>query len=169
MADLLTDHWEFPPFRREGAAAVSVGTCAGSDLTVVKPRTYMNRSGRALAGLIGQAGFEPARDLLVMVDDFALPGGTFRVRARGSAGGHNGLRSVQDALGTTEYARLRLGVGPLPSGIGDTAGYVLEPFPKTELDELLDIAPDVRDAIECWVAEGIETAMNQFNRRGVDE
>ncbi|HLB76972.1 MAG TPA: aminoacyl-tRNA hydrolase, partial [Candidatus Dormibacteraeota bacterium] len=111
---------------------------------------------------------DPARDLLVLVDDFALPLGQFRLRARGSAGGHNGLESIEAALGSREYARLRIGIGPLPEEGIDAADFVLSPFEPRELDVLLNLMPTLTDAVECWVIEGIAVAMNQFNRLGRD-
>jgi len=136
---------------------------------LVKPQTYMNRSGDAVARLRSAPGFDPTRDLLVLVDDLALPLGTFRLKAQGSAGGHNGLRSVEDALGTGEYARLRIGIGPVPDGVDDQAQFVLERFAREELAVLADLLPDLADAVECWLDEGIEQAMNRYNRRGTTE
>jgi PTH1 family peptidyl-tRNA hydrolase len=110
-----------------------------------------------------------SRDLLVLVDDFALPLGTFRLRALGSAGGHNGLRSVEAALGTNTYARLRIGIGPVPEDVDDPADFVLAPLARHERAVLIDLLPGLADAVECWLDEGIEEAMNRFNRRGTTE
>lgn len=132
---------------------------------LLKPQTYMNRSGVALRPLLGTPAFAPSRDLLILVDDLALPLGGFRLRARGSAGGHNGLLSVEDALASQEYARLRIGIGPCPEE-EDQAEWVLQPFARRELAVLADLLPELADAVECWLDEGIETAMNRFNRRG---
>jgi PTH1 family peptidyl-tRNA hydrolase len=129
----------------------------------VKPQTYMNRSGAALAPLRALPGFDPASDLLVLVDDVALPMGRFRLRGAGSAGGHNGLKSIEGALQRQDYPRLRIGVGPKPAEVDDLADYVLADFTPEErrtLDELLD---PMADAVECWLREGIEQAMNQYN------
>ena len=102
----------------------------------------------------------------MIVDDVAIPIGTYRVRARGSAGGHNGLKSVQHALGTMEYGRLRVGI--LPSDerrqVGDLADFVLAPFGKDEREEILALLPDLTRIAELWLREGIEVAMNTFNR-----
>jgi PTH1 family peptidyl-tRNA hydrolase len=125
----------------------------------------MNRSGAALAPLRGQAGFDPAADLLVLVDEAALPLGRFRLRARGSAGGHNGLRSIEGALRSQEYARLRIGVGAPPDDRSDLADHVLDRFDPAEraaLDQLLD---PMAEAVECWITDGIDSAMNLFNRK----
>ncbi len=129
----------------------------------------MNRSGAAVRELLTAVTVDPARDLLVLVDDVALPLGSFRLRARGSAGGHNGLRSIEAALGSGDYARLRIGVGPMPEGVDDQADFVLGQFERGELSALVDLLPDLADAVECWLAEGIDEAMNRFNRRGSTE
>jgi PTH1 family peptidyl-tRNA hydrolase len=129
----------------------------------------MNRSGDAMRPLLATSGFDPAHDLLVLVDDLALPLGSLRLRAKGSAGGHNGLESVEDALGSQEYARLRIGVGPLPEDVDDQADYVLANFEPEELTTLASLLPALVDAVECWLTEGVEAAMNRFNRRGSEE
>lgn len=124
----------------------------------------MNRSGGALASLRAADAFDPAQDLLVLVDDVALDVGRFRVRGAGSAGGHNGLKSVEGVLRRQDYARLRIGVGPRPMGLDDLADFVLDRFTPEEraaLDALLD---PMAEAVECWLDEGIERAMNRFNR-----
>jgi PTH1 family peptidyl-tRNA hydrolase len=143
---------------------VAEGTWGGVAVQVVKPQTYMNRSGAVLAPLRDAAGFDPARDLLVLVDDVALDVGRFRLRGAGSAGGHNGLKSVEGALRRQDYARLRIGVGPRPMEYDDLADFVLDGFTPEErkvLDALLD---PMAEAVECWVEDGIERAMNRFNR-----
>lgn len=126
----------------------------------------MNLSGAALRPLLAEPGFDAARDLLVLVDDAAIPLGTFRLRASGSAGGHNGLRSVEDTLRSREYARLRIGVGPVAEGLDDLADHVLAAFTQDEMDQLDPLWPVMVDAVECWVADGIEEAMQRFNKTG---
>jgi len=143
---------------------VAEGSRAGVPVQVIKPQTYMNRSGAVLAPLKAEDGFDPARDLLVLVDDVALDVGRFRLRGAGSAGGHNGLKSVEAALRRQDYARLRIGVGPRPMDYDDLADFVLDGFTpeeRTVLDGLLD---PMAEAVECWLDEGIERAMNRFNR-----
>lgn len=134
-------------------------------VAVVKPQTYMNLSGDALEPLLRQPEFDPPHDLLVLVDDAALPLGTFRLRARGSSGGHNGLESVEQALGSRAYPRLRIGIGPVPEDVDDLADFVLAPFTRREAAVLREILPEMAEAAECWVAEGIQRAMNRFNRK----
>lgn len=130
---------------------------------VLKPQTYMNRSGAALAPARARPAFDPTRDLLVLVDDVALPAGRFRLRGAGSAGGHNGLRSIEESLARQDYARLRIGVGPVDPG-KDLADFVLAPLPPDDDGQIAALLDPMTDAVECWLIEGIEPAMNQFNR-----
>jgi PTH1 family peptidyl-tRNA hydrolase len=163
LADHLVARWRFGAFKRGERARQAEGNLDGDTVRVVKPQTYMNRSGAALAPLRALPGFDPATDLLVLVDDVALPLGRFRLRGAGSAGGHNGLKSIEGALQRQDYARLRIGVGPVPEGLDDLADFVLADFDAEErrvLDQLLD---PMADAVECWLAEGIERAMSRFN------
>lgn len=164
LADFLAARWSLPPFRRAGPARHTEGRWQDHPVRLIKPLTYMNRSGAALAALRLLPDFVPARDLLILVDDVALPAGRFRLRAAGSAGGHNGLKSIEGALRSQEYARLRIGVGPLPEGLDDLADYVLDESDDEEWDLLQGLQPAMAEAVECWVAEGIEPAMNRYNR-----
>lgn len=164
LADALADQWKLGPFRRGHQARIAEGSVEGEPVVVIKPQTYMNLSGEALAALLKEPEFTPSRDLLVLVDDADLPLGTFRLRSRGSAGGHNGLKSIQAALGSQAYARLRIGTGPVPDG-ADLADFDLARFPKHELAVLADLLPTLVDAVTSWVTEGIEAAMNRFNRK----
>jgi PTH1 family peptidyl-tRNA hydrolase len=120
---------------------------------ILKPTTFMNRSGAALASLRADPTFMPARDLLILVDDSSgvIPLGTFRFRPDGSAGGHNGLKSIEGALQSQQYARLRIGVGPLPEGIGDWAEHVLAPFEREELEAVEALMPPMIETVEKWL------------------
>ena len=111
----------------------------------------MNRSGTALASLRADPAFNPTRDLLILVDDFQIPLGTFRFRTEGSAGGHNGLKSIEGALQSQQFARLRIGVGPLPEGAGDWSEYVLAPFEPGELEQVESLMPAMIEAVEKWL------------------
>lgn len=166
LGDALAERWRFPAFRRSGRAQVTDGTVAGASVCLIKPQTYMNLSGEAVHPVLGHPTFDPARDLFVLVDDLALPLGSFRLRARGSAGGHHGLESIEATLGSEDYARLRIGIGPLPASTHDWAEFVLAPWTPSELAILAELWPTCGDAVECWLREGIDTAMNRFNRRG---
>jgi len=151
LADAVAAHWQLPPFRRAERARATEGSVAGVPVRVLKPTTFMNRSGAALASLRADASFDPTRDLLILVDDFQIPLGTFRFRPDGSAGGHNGLKSIEGALQSQQYARLRIGVGPLPEGIGDWADYVLNPFAPEELEQVQVLMPQMIETINKWL------------------
>jgi PTH1 family peptidyl-tRNA hydrolase len=151
LADAVAEHWNLPPFRRAERARATEGAVGGVPVRILKPTTFMNRSGAALASLRADPTFTPARDLLILVDDFQIPLGTFRLRPDGSAGGHNGLKSIEGALQSPQYARLRIGVGPLPDGIGDWADYVLNPFEPDELEQVESLTPQMIEAVEKWL------------------
>ena len=163
LVDRLTYDWDLPPFERSGPAVVTEGVVAGTAVRLVKPTTYMNRSGAAVRLLDDLEGFEPELDLLVVVDDAALDVGRVRMRPSGSAGGHNGLKSVSGALRTDDYARLRIGVGTRPSGV-DLADWVLSAMPAEDEDVVVGLLPDLTTAVEVWMTEGAEAAMSRFNR-----
>ena len=153
LVDALAARWGFPPFRRGERARVTAGEIDGVPVLLLKPTTYMNRSGAALAALRADPAFDPARDLLITVDDFNIPLGTFRLRADGSAGGHNGLKSIEGALQSPNYARLRIGVGPLPSN-DPWEDFVLAPFAPDEEEQVAALLPKLIDAVTQWVHGG---------------
>lgn len=165
LVDHLARRWGVDSFRRDGPSRVArVQTEAGEPVWLVKPQTYMNRSGAALAPFRGSPGFDAARHLLVLVDDVALEPGRFRLRSTGSAGGHNGLKSIEAALRSQEYARLRIGVGAKPPEWDDLADWVLSDFTTGDRAALDEVQDAMADAVECWMLDGIEPAMNQYNR-----
>ena len=131
---------------------------------MIKPQTYMNRSGGVLGPLRARLGFDPSQDLLVLVDDVALPVGRFRLRTKGSAGGHNGLKSLEGAIRSQDYPRLRIGVGPLPPEYHDMADFVLGGFDAEEARTIESLLDPMADAVECWLSDGIETAMTRYNK-----
>jgi len=137
---------------------------ANEVVRLVKPQTYMNRSGAVLGPLKGRADFDPAADLLVLVDDIALSPGRFRLRGAGSPGGHNGLKSIQGVLQRQDYARLRIGVGMKPPEWEDLADWVLSRFSREDRSAVDAILDPMADAVETWVAEGIERAMTKHNK-----
>ncbi len=130
---------------------------------LVKPLTYMNLSGRVLAPLLRDESFDVTRDLLVIVDDTALDVGRLRFRARGSSGGHNGLKSVEAVLRTQDYARLRIGVGAPQGGI-DLADWVLSPFEREDAQQVQALLPDVLAAARAWLDEGADALAGRFNK-----
>ena len=151
LADALVERWGLPPFRRGERARVSEGDVADVPVRVLKPTTYMNESGAALASLRADPAFNPATDLLILVDEFRIPTGTFRVRSEGSAGGHNGLKSIEASLQSQQYPRLRIGVGPLPEGVTDWSEYVLAPFDPEQREKVEAVMPQMMDEVEKWL------------------
>jgi PTH1 family peptidyl-tRNA hydrolase len=144
-------------------ARVTEAVVGGEATLLVKPLAFMNRTGAAVAPLLEAASATPG-DLVVIVDDVALELGTLRVRERGSHGGHNGLRSLIDALGTEEFPRVRIGVrrGDPPENLAE---YVLSDFPPDEVLVVQEAVGAAADAVECLLREGPATAMNRFNSR----
>jgi PTH1 family peptidyl-tRNA hydrolase len=127
----------------------------------------MNLSGQALKNYVRRPFWSPARDLLVVVDEVQIPVGRFRIRARGSAGGHNGLKSVEHGLATQDYPRLRIGVGPSEErkGVyGDLADFVLAPFARDEREDVLALLPTLTAAVESWLSDGVDKAMSLYNK-----
>lgn len=168
LVDHLADVWHFDGWKRDGEAMVSTKTVHGVRTRLIKPLTYMNLSGRVLRNYLRRPFWSPATELLVVVDEVALPVGRYRLRARGSAGGHNGLKDVQAVIGNQEYPRLRIGVGPSDERKGiydDLADFVLAPFARDERADIIALMPKLENAVELWLREGIEHAMNAHNRR----
>jgi len=167
VVDHLADVWHFEGWRRDGEARVANGTVGSQRVRLVKPQTYMNLSGAALRPYLRRAGWSPQHDLMVVLDEVALPVGRYRFRARGSSGGHNGLKSIEGALGHQDYPRLRIGIGPpVDRDRGDLADYVLNDFGKRETAVVKEFMPELVEAMELWMGSGIEAVMNRFNRKG---
>ncbi len=154
--------------RGGGQVWEALGQCGGEPLVIAKPRTYMNRSGRAARMLLERHG-AAAGDLLVAHDEVDLPLGQLRVKEGGGHGGHNGLRSIMDVLGGGEFIRVRLGVGRPASREADLAQWVLSDFARDEKDEAEALAERGADAVEAILARGLREAMNRFNSRGAGE
>ena len=163
LLDALAEAWGLGRFKREKKAAVAAGRVGEHSVRLVKPLTYMNLSGQAVAPLARMNAFDTSRDLLVVVDDVALPPGRVRFRPEGSAGGHNGLRSIEQALGTRAYPRLRIGVGEKPPR-WELADWVLSAPSKQDRETILDLFPDLVEGVGVWMREGTEAAMNRHNR-----
>lgn len=147
--------------RQESDAWVGEAVLGGQPVLLVKPLTFMNRSGLAVAPLLAARGAAP-QDLVAVVDDLALELGTLRVRERGSHGGHNGLRSLVEVLGSEEFPRVRVGIrkGEPPE---DLAGWVLSDFPLEDVLVVQEVVGWAADAVECLLREGPAAAMNRFN------
>jgi peptidyl-tRNA hydrolase, PTH1 family len=149
--------------RPEGKALVGRGKLAGEDVVLAKPQTYMNLSGVSVRELLGKYELD-VRDLLVLWDEVQLPLGTIRIHPEGSAGSHNGAKSVIGAVGTQEFARLRLGCGP-EHPVSSRKEHVLRPMKKAELEVAAEMIGEAGDAVEMILRDGIDAAMNKYNRR----
>jgi peptidyl-tRNA hydrolase, PTH1 family len=149
--------------RPEGKALVGRGKLAGQEVLLAKPQTYMNLSGVSVRELLGKYERTPD-DLLVLWDEVQLPWGSIRLAPDGSAGSHNGAKSVIGSIGTQKFARLRLGCGP-DHPLDSRKEYVLRPMKKAELEVAAEEVALAGDAVELWLTSGIDAAMNKFNRR----
>ena len=167
VVDHLVERWGFDGWKKDGQSKVAQGHLTGVRETVrlVKPQTYMNLSGGVLVQYARRPFWSAANDLLVLVDDAAIPAGTWRLRAEGGAGGHNGLKSVQQSLGTQQYARLRIGVGDpdRPPG-GPLTDFVLGALGKRDTAAVRDLFPLITECVEAWVRGGIKPALDVQSR-----
>ncbi len=153
--------------RPEGKALVGRGKVAGKGVILAKPQTYMNLSGVSVRELLSKYELELS-DLLVLWDEVQLPWGTIRIHPDGSAGSHNGAKSVINALGTPGFARLRLGCGP-EHRVTSRKEYVLKPMKKADLEVASEMIAEAGDAVEMILAKGIDAAMTKYNRRKLSE
>ena len=149
--------------RREAQALTVSTEVAGVRVVLAKPQTYMNLSGLAVARLLHHYGLAP-RDLVVLVDEIELPLGMLRIRPRGSAGGHNGLKSIIGALEADDFTRLRMGVQP-DRKVEDYVSYLLTPFRPAERELASEMLERASEAVRVILLEGVQKAMNRFNRR----
>ena len=166
VLDHLADVWRLDgAWRKDGEALTLTGTLGAEKVRLLKPLTFMNLSGQVLRPYLRRPFWSAKQDLLLVVDEVALELGRFRLRARGSAGGHNGLKSVEHYLKSQEYCRLRIGIGPHDPRrrSGDLADFVLDPFGRDEEEEVRALLPRVTEAVETWAREGTSRAANRFN------
>lgn len=165
--DALADEYGAAVSNRRCRSLTGKAQIAGREVILAKPETYMNLSGLAVTALVKEFDVDPLKDLLVLYDELALPLGTVRVKERGSPAGHNGARSITGSLGTSDWARIRIGVGPAGGEDAFRRGkdYLLTPLRKADLNVLGDALERTVKAVEMVVARGIGAAMNEFNRR----
>jgi len=163
VVDHLADVWHFDGWRKDGDARVANGLVGTAKVRLVKPQTYMNLSGSALRPYLRRPFWSAATDLMIVVDEVALPLGRYRFRAKGSAGGHNGLKSIEANLKSQEYARLRIGIAPEdPGRRGNLSDFVLDDFGKREGSVIKDLMPTFTEALELWIRSGIVPVMNTY-------
>ncbi len=164
VIDHLADVWRFDGWKKDNEALVANGLVGNAKVRLVKPQTFMNNSGEAVRHYLKRAFWAVSNDLLVVSDEVALPVGRYRFRGKGSAGGHNGLKSIEYHLHTQEYARLRVGVGPRETerSIGVMKDYVLGEFGKIESGEIRELLPELAAGVEMWIRDGIVKTMSAF-------
>ena len=161
--DRLAYDWDLGPFEAADAALLADGVVDGHTVHLLKPVTYVNRSGAALVPYLDSRDLRIQHDLLVVADDVNLDVGRLRFRPAGGAGGHKGLKSVMNVLGTRDYPRLRIGVGARPEG-ADLADWVLSPMSESDEDAVVGLLGDLAPAVQLWMDQGLELVMNAHNR-----
>jgi len=162
--DRLADRWGVKVASRRCRALTGRARVGEQEVVLAKPETFMNLSGMAVRELVRELEADPQRDLMVIYDELDLPLGTLRIRQRGRSAGHNGLESIMGVLGTEEFLRIRIGIGP-GHPVKDGTGYVLRPFRRSEIPAVDASLDRVTEAVELILREGAAVAMNRFNRR----
>ena len=172
--DRLAEQYSATVANRRCKALTATIRIAGREVILAKPETWMNLSGMSVKALVEEYGADPAKDLVVLYDELDLPLGSLKIKERGSAAGHNGVKSIIHSLGSQEWVRIRIGVGPdLPSAtdhagvVGKRGGkdYLLTPLRKRDLVVLDEVLDRVADAVRYIAEKGASAAMNEFNRR----
>ena len=164
VVTILSALWDIPLKKLKCKALIGEGAVNGQKVVLIKPQTFMNESGLSVAEALNWFKLTP-HEMLIIVDDIDLPFGQVRVRAGGGPGTHNGMRSILQCTGSTEFPRIRVGMGAPPAG-WDLADYVLGHFNTVQDRETAFSAyRTAAEAAACWVTEGIDKAMNQFNRK----
>ena len=166
MITYLSDKYNIPVNSREGKALVGKGILAGEKVMLAQPQTYMNLSGESVRALMDYYKID-IEDLLVIYDDISLDVGQIRMRGKGSAGGHNGIKSIIQHTGTQEFARIKIGVGQQPEG-GDLVKQVLGRFSREEDGMFRDVFALAEEGLLAWLQEDMKSAMNKVNGRRIE-
>jgi PTH1 family peptidyl-tRNA hydrolase len=162
VVDRLAERHSIRVTRKENMAFVGLGEIQGRKVALAQPQTFMNLSGPSIMGLLERYELLPDR-LIVVVDELDIPWTSLLIRPRGSAPGHNGMKSIIGSLGTTEFIRVRLGIHPGHKVSGEK--FVLSPFKKAQMQEVDEMVDRAAAAVETIIAEGVEKSMTMFNRR----
>lgn len=166
MITYLSYKYNIPVNSREGKALVGKGILAGEKVMLAQPQTYMNLSGESVRALMDYYKID-IEDLLVIYDDISLDVGQIRMRGKGSAGGHNGIKSIIQHTGTQEFARIKIGVGQKPEG-GDLVKHVLGRFSREEDGMFRDVFALAEEGLLAWLQEDMKSAMNKVNGRRIE-
>lgn len=164
VIDETAEKYHISVTERKHRALIGRGMIGGQKVILVKPQTYMNLSGESLREIIDYYKIEEKTELIVISDDVSLAPGLIRIRRKGSAGGHNGLKNIILNLGHDEFCRVRMGVGEKPPGY-DLADYVLGHFGKDDQEPVTESVKRAAEAIEVIVSDGADAAMNQYNKK----
>ena len=164
VIDRLSEKYNIDVETKKHRALIGKGMIAGQKVILAKPQTYMNLSGESIRSLVDYYKIDPEEELLVIYDDISLGTGQLRIRAKGSAGGHNGMKNIIAHLGSQVFPRIKIGVGEKPRGY-DLADYVLGHFSKAEQEQMEEGYSCAARAAEMIVSGGIAEAMNEFNRK----
>ena len=164
--DLLVDEYRVPSSGKQHKAMYGKGVIAGQKVILAKPLTYMNLSGESVRALVDYYKINPEEELIVIYDDISLEPGQLRIRIKGSAGGHNGIKNILQHLGHDVFMRVKIGVGEKPKGY-DLADYVLGHFSKNEKEIMDEALQETVRAVTTLIKEGPDTAMNQYNKKRV--
>ena len=168
VIDAIADKYNISVTERKCRAFCGSGFIEGRKVVLVKPQTYMNLSGESVRGFIDFYKIDVETELLVIYDDVSLDVGQLRIRKKGSAGGHNGIKNIIQHTGTNVFQRIKVGVGEKPKEY-DLADYVLGHFSKAEKEKMLDGYDNAIEAVRMIVQDDIDAAMNQFNKKVVKE
>ncbi|EET61101.1 aminoacyl-tRNA hydrolase [Marvinbryantia formatexigens DSM 14469] len=162
--DVLAEKYNIKVEYEKGRALTGSGRIEGQSVLLVKPLTFMNLSGESIRALADFYKIDGTSQLIVIYDDISLPPGQLRIREKGSAGGHNGIKSIISHLGGQEFLRIKVGVGEKPAG-WDLADYVLSRFSQEERQKVEEALKRAADAAVCLMTDGVEAAMNEYNRK----
>lgn len=162
VIDELAEQENISVLEKKHRALIGKGYIGGQKVILAKPQTFMNLSGESVRALVDYYRIDEAEELIVLSDDISLKPGQLRLRKKGSAGGHNGLKNIIAQLGSDEFQRIKIGVGEKPKGY-DLADYVLGHFSAEEQKLMAQASKEAADAVRAILSDGIETAMNQFN------
>lgn len=162
----ISDKYGIPLNKKEHKAVCGSGYIDGMKVILLQPQTYMNLSGESIREFVDFYKIDPEEELIVVYDDVSLEPGNIRVRPRGSAGGHNGMKNIILNIGTQNFTRVRVGVGAKPEG-WDLADHVLSHFPKDTEPVIREAMDKAADAVVCIMNEGVESSMNRFNEKSV--
>lgn len=162
--DILAEKYRISVDTKKHKALIGKGMIEGQKVVLVKPQTFMNLSGESVREVLDFYKIDPEEELIVIYDDISLEPGQLRVRPKGSAGGHNGIKNIIAHLGTQVFPRVKVGVGEKPKGY-DLADYVLGHFSKEERVQMEDALESTAQAVVCMMNDGMDAAMNRFNQK----